>query len=311
MSTNVVALKTGGQIGGIIPQTIEEVFRLATAVAKSGLAPHGMNTAEKLSVAIMHGMEIGLPPMQAIQRIAVVNGRPTVWGDAIPALLQSKGFKVRERMAGQGENLTAYCEVVRPDGEVIERMFSVQDAKTAGLWGKAGPWKQYPSRMLQMRARGYAARDGAADALAGLYLREEIEDEEATAPKSAYRARKDGDFEKLTSALAACASDAEIDALLANMSETLDKIPRKWHEHIDEHVEAARKRVSAVTIEPVADEQAAEEITDDMAACKQDIQNAVNLAHLRHLQEVYGEEIIQTLSVEYDAKYEALSAAAE
>lgn len=301
--SNIVALKTGGAIGGIIPQTIEEVFRVATAVAKSGLAPNGMNTAEKLTVAIMHGMEIGLPPMQAIQKIAVVNGRPTVWGDAIPALIQSKGFKLRERMAGQGEIRTAICEIVRPDGEVIERMFSVNDARTAGLWGKVGPWKSYPDRMLQMRARGYAARDGAADVLMGLYLREEAEDDEATAPKSAYRSKKDGDFDKITSALAGCTNEAEIDAVLANLSDTLDKVPRKWHEHIDEHVAAARRRVTAVTVEAVE-----EESDDETAEARNHIQQAVSVEMLQYLRTHYADADWEALAADYDAKHEALTA---
>lgn len=174
---NVVPLQTGGKIAGIIPTTIEEVFRLASAVAKSGLAPRGMETPEKLTVAIMHGLEIGLAPMQAIQRIAVVNGRPTVWGDALPALLLARGFSIGERIEGSGDDRVAVCKVVRPDGAMIERTFSVADAKRAGLWNKQGPWQQYPERMLRMRARGFACRDGAADVLSGLYVAEEIEEE--------------------------------------------------------------------------------------------------------------------------------------
>ena len=301
--SNLVHLKTGGAISGIIPQTIEEVFRVATAVAKSGLAPNGMNTAEKLTVAIMHGMEIGLPPMQSIQKIAVVNGRPTVWGDAIPALIQSKGFKLRERMAGTGETRTAICEVVRPDGEVIERTFSVNDAKTAGLWGKVGPWKSYPERMLQMRARGYAARDGAADALMGLYLREEAEDDETTEPKTPYRARKDGDFDKITGAIAACTTEAEIEATLANLSDALNKVPRSWLKHIEEHVEAARKRVTAVTVE-------AEEVEpdDETEAARNHIAQAVSVEMLQHLRTHYAEADWEALAPDYDAKLEALQA---
>lgn len=174
--TNVIPLTAGGKIIGIVPTDIEQVFRLATAIAKSGLAPNGMKTAEALTVAIMHGLELGLPPMQAVQRIAVINGRPTVWGDAIPALLLSRGFKIKERIGGAAETRCAECEITRPDGQVFTGVFSVSDARTAGLWGKQGPWKQFPDRMLQMRARGFAARDGAADALGGLYLREEVED---------------------------------------------------------------------------------------------------------------------------------------
>lgn len=169
-------LRTGGMIAGIVPQTIEEVFRLATAIAKSGMAPRDMSTPEKLTVAILHGLEIGIPPMMAINKISVVNGRPTLWGDAIPALLLSKGFRIREEMETGPNGRAAICTVIRPNGEQIVRAFSENDAKTAKLWGKPGPWQQYPDRMLQMRARGLASRDGAADVLSGIYLAEEAQD---------------------------------------------------------------------------------------------------------------------------------------
>ena len=157
---------------GIVPQNIEEAFRLAGGIAQSGLAPKDMATPEKVLVAIMTGMELGLPPMFAVQKIAVINGRPSLWGDAIPALLYARGFKLREWTDGD----TAHCEVTRPTGEKIVRTFSDADAKAAGLLGKTGPWTQYRGRMRQMRARGFAARDGAADVLGGLYLREEVEE---------------------------------------------------------------------------------------------------------------------------------------
>lgn len=194
MSTNVVQLKAGGQISPIIPQTIEEVFRLSQGIAASGLAPQGMNTPEQITVAILTGLEIGLPPMFAIQKIAVINGRPSIWGDAVPALLWSRGFKLREWIEGEDDARVAHCEVTRPDGSKIERTYSVQQAKKAGLWqtqekvkrkSKEGgyyekdndsPWFRFQERMLPMRARGYACRDGAADVLSGLYLREELDE---------------------------------------------------------------------------------------------------------------------------------------
>lgn len=207
-----VALRTGGSIAGIVPTSIEEVFRLASAIAASGLAPSGMNTAEKLTVAILHGLEIGIPPMMAINKIAVVNGRPTLWGDAIPALLWSKGFKLREEIGAGPGGRFAECTVIRPNGEVITRSFTENDAKVAGLWGRQGPWKQYPDRMLQMRARGLASRDGAADVLSGIYLAEEAQDIEEPKSstdlmpslpatdvkrKSSAQAKRDGDGELL------------------------------------------------------------------------------------------------------------------
>lgn len=171
MSTNIVPLRTGGQIAAIVPTNIEEVFRLAKAISVSGLAPAGMKQPEQITVALLHGLELGLPPMQALQNIAVINGKPTLYGNGIPALLYARNFKIKEWIDGE----TAFCTVTRPDGTAITRSFSKKDAETAGLWGKSGPWKQFPERMLKMRARGYAARDGAADVLSGMYIAEELD----------------------------------------------------------------------------------------------------------------------------------------
>jgi len=232
-TNNLPALRTGNRATGIVPTTIEEVFRLAQAVAKSGLAPATMNTPEKLTVAIMHGLEIGLNPMTAIQKIAVVNGRPTLWGDAVPALLWSRGFKLFETLADG----TATCKVVRPDGTEIIRTFSEADAKKAGLWGKAGPWSQYPNRMLQMRARGLASRDGAADALSGLYLQEEIEGGELLnvvniePRKSSAEAKRDGTKETFDGLMRAIEDAPEATALLqlrATHAEEWSKMPSRW-----------------------------------------------------------------------------------
>jgi hypothetical protein len=170
------SLEVGGRLLGIVPRNIDEIFRLASAIAKSGLAPKDMATPEKLTVAIMTGLELGLPPMFAINKICVINGRPTLWGDSIPALLWGRGFKIADEIIGDGDNRYATCTVTRPNGEQTTRVFGVKEAKKAGLWGKAGPWTQYPDRMLSMRARAFAARDGASDVLGGLYLREEMED---------------------------------------------------------------------------------------------------------------------------------------
>jgi len=233
-----MALRTGGKVAGIIPQTVEEVFRLAQAVSLSGLAPKGMNTPEQITVAILHGAELGLPPMQSIQKIAVVNGRPVVWGDAIVAMLWGAGFKVREWMEGEALERVACCEITRPTGEKIERRFFVADAKKAGLWGKAGPWQQYPDRMLQMRARGFAARDGAADVLGGLYLREELDEDEPrditprpalTGPRrTAHSARKSGDYERFEAAVRGCKTTDELSTVLDDWKLLLQTMPENW-----------------------------------------------------------------------------------
>lgn len=177
--TQLPVITAGARIQAIVPTSMEEAYRLGKAVCMAGMAPKGMDTPEKCMIAIMQGMEVGLSPMQSLQRIAVVNGRPTIWGDGAMALVRASGVceYVRETVRGDGDARTAGCVVKRRgEPEEVTRTFSVADAKKAGLWGKQGPWTQYADRMLQMRARAFALRDVFADVLGGMYLREELEE---------------------------------------------------------------------------------------------------------------------------------------
>lgn len=172
-------LTAGGQLAALVPQNLDDAFRLSKALSLSGdmVPKHFQGKPEMIMAAIVRGMEIGLAPMQALSNIAVINGRASIWGDALPALLQRAGHSINCILEGEGDTRKAVATVKRGDtGEVIVREFSVADAKKAGLWGKAGPWQSYPDRMLQMRARSYAARDGAADAMMGLQVAEEVQD---------------------------------------------------------------------------------------------------------------------------------------
>jgi hypothetical protein len=247
-SNAVVPLRAGGRVTAIIPQNVEEVFRLANAIAKSGLAPSTMRTAEQITIAIMHGAEIGLPPMQAVQRIAVVNGRPTIWGDAIPALLLSRGFRIQESVSGDDDERGATCTVTRPDGEKITRRFTVADAKTAGLWGKVGPWKQHPDRMLQMRARGFAARDGAADVLAGLYLSEEAEDIDIQPRrKSSAECKRDGTTERFNAIrfeIAKATTADDLDRIEATYEADIATMYSRWAEIVNDDLQAKRETLA-------------------------------------------------------------------
>lgn len=262
--TNVVALKAGGPILGIVPQNVDEIFRLASGIAKSGLAPPSMATAEKLMVAIMTGLELGLPPMFAINKIAVINGRPSLWGDALPALLWSRGFKVHERFDGEGMKTVATCTVTRPDGEKIERSFSVADAQAAGLWGKQGPWKQYPNRMLQMRARGFAARDGAADVLGGLYLHEEIESSHQSEPINISPAV---DSLPMPPEISSVRDDAELDDMLADAEGFLAKLSedRGFCQSEDDVHELRESNEDLIKRLSAADQERAEKILQGAA----------------------------------------------
>jgi len=171
--------KTAPHVMVLRPQSFGELVQFAQMAAKSSMVPPAYKgQPESIMLAIQMGSELGLAPMQSLQNIAVVNGRPTVWGDAVVGLCrQSPVCKdIVETFTGEGDKLVATCTAVRVGSEPVVRTFSVDDAKKAGLWGKAGPWQQYPKRMLQMRARGFAVRDAFPDVLRGLITAEEAAD---------------------------------------------------------------------------------------------------------------------------------------
>lgn len=164
----------------VVPGNVDDAFRLATAVVGGNMAPESFKgNREGVMIAMLHGMELGLSPMQAIQSIAVINGRPSIWGDALLALVMNSPYYEDhdERMDGTGNERVATCEVWRTGKKKsVVRQFSWEEAKLAGLTNKKGPWQQYPTRMLQLRARAFALRDAFPDVLSGCAVAEEQQD---------------------------------------------------------------------------------------------------------------------------------------
>jgi hypothetical protein len=165
---------------GLALESFDDAYRFAKMVAASDFAPKDFKgKPESCLLAIQHGSEVGLSPMQSLQSIACINGRPSVWGDAALALVMGSPVceHVSEGIDGEGEQMAAICVAKRRGYEKATVVrFSVSDAKKAGLWGKSGPWTQYPKRMLQLRARGFALRDAFPDVLKGLVTAEEAQD---------------------------------------------------------------------------------------------------------------------------------------
>jgi hypothetical protein len=160
------------------PRTMGEAVEFAERIARSGLVPDQyQGKPNNVLVAVQWGYELGLAPMQALQNISVINGRPSVWGDSQVALVKAHPAYRGLREWQEGD--TAHCEVKRelPGGEieVTVRSFSLEQARKAKLLNRP-TWQSYPDRMLQMRARGFALRDAFPDALKGLLSVEEAQD---------------------------------------------------------------------------------------------------------------------------------------
>jgi len=162
-------------------ENFEHAFRMAKMIATTQLIPKAYhNKPADVLVAFEFGRTLGLGYLQAVQNIAVVNGRPCLWGDAMLAVCQAhrdfEYIKEKPVVNETGEIVGFECYIKRKSyPEETVRRFTSDDAKKAGLWGR-NTWASYPARMLQMRARGFALRDTFADALSGVSMVEEVDD---------------------------------------------------------------------------------------------------------------------------------------
>jgi hypothetical protein len=166
------ALAKQGGGWAIAPANMGELFNFAKMLSESDLVPKDyQGKPSNCMVAIQMGGELGLSPMQSIQNIAVINGRPSLWGDAMLAVCLPHLDSFEE----SDDGATATCVATRGNRRV-SNTFSTEDAKRASLADKSGPWKQYPARMRKLRARGFTLRDICADVLRGVQSAEETQD---------------------------------------------------------------------------------------------------------------------------------------
>lgn len=174
---------------GILLRSFEDLQRFARMILDAGAAPKGVDTLGKVAVAVQMGMERGLAPLGGLRAVFFVNGLPSWRGEAAVALVRQSPLCrfYRAWVEGDGDARAGVCVTHRAgDAEPTRTDFSVKDAKKAGLWGKGGPWQEYPDRQLKWRAIGFNLRDQFPDVLGGYPISEELQDWPADAfPKAA------------------------------------------------------------------------------------------------------------------------------
>lgn len=154
----------------LIPTDFDTTMRIAEVMVKSGMAPDHIKTREGAFMAIQMGAGLGLTPMQSVQGIMMIGKKVALYGDTMLAVVKASGLleSIKEEVTGEGDKMAAKCTVKRKGEEsVVIGTWDVKDATAAGKWNQ-GIWKQYPKRMLQMRARSFALRDAFPDLLLGL-----------------------------------------------------------------------------------------------------------------------------------------------
>ncbi|MBL5978395.1 recombinase RecT [Comamonas sp. NyZ500] len=187
------ALRPAGQFD-LSPQTFDQALTFSQYLADSDLVPKDFKGKPgNCLIAMQWGSELGLKPLQSLQNLAVINGRPALWGDAVIALVMAS--PVCEYVTEDDDGETAFCRVKRKGAPEQVRSFSMDDARKAGLAGKQGPWTQYPKRMRQMRARAFALRDVFPDVLRGMPIAEELQDMSTATPAASQGERHMGQAE--------------------------------------------------------------------------------------------------------------------
>jgi hypothetical protein len=165
--------------------TASELMQLADILFKGGMTSKTVNRPEAIATRIIAGWQLGIPIVQAVSTILIVNGVSKLWGDTPLALVRASGklVSIEERIEGEGDDMEAVCVVHRSgDKSPKEFRFSVADAKTACLWAPVGkdgkpsesPWNRYPKVMLKFRARSTALRDVFTDVLNGIGIADDV-----------------------------------------------------------------------------------------------------------------------------------------
>lgn len=172
--------------------SLEGLERLALVYIAAGYADNLLRGCQdksqakaRVMIALSFGRQLGLSDIQALNCIAVVNGKPSLFGDGPIAIVLARGHmeSIEETFEGEGANRVAVCRVKRRGLEVHERRFGAKDKERAGINNPT--YGKYPDRMYQLRARAFALRDRFADDLMGIAIKEELDDQVEAAQSAA------------------------------------------------------------------------------------------------------------------------------
>ncbi len=145
---------------------LEGLWKTAAHVSRSSFAPAGLRgKQDEVYAALLTGLELGLGPMAALRHISVIDGKPSLSAAMQLALLRRAGHRIEVV-----ESTASRCCLrgIGPDGTTLEVSYTLDEAKAAGLLGKAN-WRAYPADMLWARCVSRYARRADAGATLGLY----------------------------------------------------------------------------------------------------------------------------------------------
>src|SRR5215831_4955739 len=76
----------------IIPRSLDDVRGLAKSVQGSILLPDALRKEPDIIMAVMAGLELGLPPMASVRGIQVIKGRPSLAAGTMVAVVLGRNL---------------------------------------------------------------------------------------------------------------------------------------------------------------------------------------------------------------------------
>lgn len=135
-------------------ESFEKAKELGQFIINSGFAPkHFEGKPEAVVLAIDAGRKLGFDWFQALQEGFIVNGIPGYKARALKALVMASGLCEMWETTFQGaiekEDRSVTIRFKRKGGQVQERVYNVEMAKRAGLWGKKKKYDNKQSKWVE------------------------------------------------------------------------------------------------------------------------------------------------------------------
>lgn len=172
-------IETTREALALIPSSLDGAMNLARWLATSSFLPEKLRGKEgDIFCIILAGVELGLPPMAALRGIYVVNGKTAMEGKTKAAVCLQRGAALYIRRTEHTPIATTWETLRHGQTVPVTGRYTLEEAKSAGLTSKDGPWKSYPQRMISHRALGWLLDDVYPDILMGVATAEDFDEAE-------------------------------------------------------------------------------------------------------------------------------------
>lgn len=177
-----------GSMSAITGGHLDQFRDWAKVIAAGSVIPDSLRgKPADVFITVMHGLDLGLRPMQALNLVYVVKGRPSLSAEGMRSLILDAGHELE--IISDDKKATVRGKR-RGSERWVEASYTIEQAKKAKLGG--ANWDSHPEDMLVARASTRLAKRYFPDITNGLSSVEELLDmqEPVTRPSLAQAAQQ-------------------------------------------------------------------------------------------------------------------------